>query len=75
MKHSQQEIHKVDMSGESISPEGQVDMLISGLLEQIRTLAEVPVEERNTQISMMSEYIRGYRDGFRMMRKDPYTNH
>lgn len=72
MNKSQQEIHKIDMSGESVNPEGQLDILLSDLLEQITLIAEANELEKNTRISMMREYIRGFRDGFRTMKKNPF---
>lgn len=72
MNNSQQEIHKIDMSGESVSSQAQIDLLLSDLLEQITLVAEANELEKNTRISMMREYIRGFRDGFRIMKKDPF---
>ena len=70
---SQQEIHKVDMSGLSVDPQAQLDLLLSDLLEQATLIAYSTNEvEKNQRIAGIHAYIRGYRDGFRMFRKDPY---
>ena len=69
---SQQEIHKIDMSGKSLPPEAQLDSLLADLLEQITLIAEANDLERNTRISMIREYVREFRDGFRTFKKNPY---
>ena len=72
--NSQQEIHKTDMSGVELSIEAQIDTLFSDLLEQATLLAEAKNEtEKNQRISMIREYIRGHRDGFRLLKRNPYA--
>lgn len=68
---SQIKIHRVDMSGEEKSPIAQLDMLLSDLQEQVIKIVENP-NESAMRISMLSEYLRGYRDGNRFMRRNPY---
>ena len=53
---SQDKIHKVDMSDKSISIIGQIDLVLSDMMEQITLIVECDdAGERNTRISMMRE--------------------
>jgi len=72
---NQQKIHKIDMSGKSVSPEAQVDILLSDLLEQAEAIADAKDEqEKNVRISNLHSYVRGHRDGLRLMREDPFKS-
>lgn len=72
MGKSQKAIHKLDLSGKSVSPVLQMDMFLSDLQEQIQLISEADKADFDEMVSLrifgMKEYIRGYRDGNRYFR-------
>lgn len=72
---SQREIHKIDLSGKSTSVSLQMDRLLSDLREQYNDIVIAfngeKHEEAAKRISMMGEYIRGFRDGNRFAKPNP----
>lgn len=70
---SQQRIHKTDFSDVEFSTVAQIDMLLSDIQQQVNDILPDHTEsEIATLIGRLSEYIRGYRDGHRMGKANPF---
>jgi hypothetical protein len=71
---SQQKIHELDLSGKSVSPIGQLDILLSDLKSKLDLILTMNTNDRESSIALLAAYIQDYRDGNRFFREDPYKN-
>jgi hypothetical protein len=58
---------------DSASIDAQIDLFLADILKQVSNIIEEIGEEvRLTRTLALKQYIRGYRDGFRLLKNNPY---
>lgn len=69
------ELIKKTFVGDSASEVAQIDLLCADLLVQIESLMEEQSEEvRVMRTLALKQYVKGYRDGFRLFKPNPYKD-
>lgn len=72
---SQEKIHEKDFSDMELPPAAHIDLLLSDIESQLKAIYLAKMnEDREILTIKLAAYIRGYRDGHRLGKPNPFPD-
>lgn len=72
---NERDVLKKIFDGDSVSVNCQIDLLLHDIISQLQAILDEQGEEVKIMKTLaLKQYVKGYRDGFRLMKSNPYPN-